>query len=83
LRVNKNGWLNTNHHIEGENWKKLLFPDISNAKPAVLKQLSLRGCVAEKNGVISAFATVGISPQSYNGYLDYGCNQECDYMLKK
>ena len=65
-----------------DNWKQLLFPESTDSKPIVLKGLSLRGFVAEKEGVISAFATIGISPHSHNGYFDYGINQDYGYMLK-
>jgi hypothetical protein len=65
-----------------ENWKKLLFPNSVETKPTVLKSLSLKGFVAEIDGVISAFATIGISTESQNGYLEYGMNKDCGYMLK-
>jgi hypothetical protein len=65
-----------------ENWKRLLFPDSAEAQPTVLKSLSLQGFIAEKAGVITAFATIGISPQTHNGYLDYGHDQDCDHLLK-
>jgi hypothetical protein len=65
-----------------DNWKQLLFPDSTDSKPIVLTRLSLRGFIAEKDGVISAFATIGISPHSHNDYFDYGINYDCGYMLK-
>ncbi len=66
-----------------ENWRQLLFPDSGGSRPVVLKALSLSGFAAEKDGVVSAFATVGISTQSRNGYLDYGFEQGCSHMLKE
>ncbi len=64
------------------NWKQLLFPESNVGEPAVLKGLSFSGFVALNNGVISAFATVGISPQSLNGYFDYGFIPDGEYMLE-
>jgi hypothetical protein len=79
----KQEWM-TKHNISyrRENWEQLLFPDSIDAKSAILKRLSISGFVAEKNGIISAFATVGVSPQSHNGYVDYGFIHDCDYMLE-
>lgn len=42
----------------------------------------LHNFVAEKDGAISAFAVIGISPPSHNGYLEYGNNEDGNYMLK-
>jgi hypothetical protein len=83
INESKQEWM-TKHKISyrRENWEQLLFLDSNDAKPAILKGLSLSGFVAEKNGVISAFATVGISPQSHNGYMDYGFIHDCDFMLE-
>ncbi len=43
-------------------------------RPAILSQLITKGYAAVVEGTIEAFATVGISPATGNGYLEYGCS---------
>ena len=65
-----------------ENWKELFFPDSTDGSPHVLKDLRLEGFVAEINGIIVAFASVGISTDSKNGFIyGYGFQQNCDHLL--
>jgi hypothetical protein len=78
----KQAWMNKSRiAYRRDNWKQLLFPNTGAAGPFVLKRLSMSGFIAERDGVICAFATVGLSPASHNGYIDYGCDSDCEFML--
>lgn len=78
----KQAWMSKSRiSYRRDNWKQLLFPDTGADGPIVLKRLSMSGVVAELDGVICAFATVGLSPASHNGYIDYGCDAGSEFML--
>lgn len=65
-----------------ENWKELFFPESTDGAPHVLKDLRLKGFAAELNGLIVAFASVGISFETKNGFIyGYGFQQDCDHFL--
>ncbi|MGO4273597.1 hypothetical protein AB4Z22_27815 [Paenibacillus sp. TAF58] len=65
-----------------EDWKELFFPESTDGAPYVLKDLRVKGFVAEINGVIVAFASVGISTGSKNGFIyGYGLQQGCDHLF--
>jgi hypothetical protein len=57
-------------------WRGLLFPATDTDRPIILSQLVTKGYAAFVDGKIEAFATVGISPATGNGYLEYGCSEE-------
>lgn len=50
-------------------WRGLLFPASNTDRPVILAQLNTQGYAAFVDGTIEAFATVGISPATGNGYL--------------
>jgi hypothetical protein len=84
--VGKQQWMDK-HKItyRKENLKRLIFPDLNDSKavgPTILKRLSMSGFVAVINGVIRASATVGISSDSHNGFIDFGFIQDGDFMLR-
>lgn len=56
-------------------WHGLLFPASHADRPVILSQLVTKGYAAFVDGEIEAFATVGISPATGNGYLEYGCSE--------
>lgn len=65
-----------------EDWKELFFPESTAGAPYVLKDLRVKGFVAEANGTIVAFASVGISTESRNGFIyGYGLRQGCGHLL--
>jgi hypothetical protein len=65
-----------------EDWKELFFPESTEGAPYVLKDLKVKGFVAEINGIIVAFASVGISAESKNGFIyGYGLQQGCDNLF--
>ncbi|WP_274364108.1 hypothetical protein [Paenibacillus thermotolerans] len=81
--ANKQAQLDKNNiSYRKDDWKELLFPESTNGAPYILKDLRLKGFAAEKNGVIVAFVSVGISTDTKNGFIyGYGIQQECDHLL--
>ncbi len=62
-------------------WRGLLFPASNADRPVILAQLYTQGYAAFVDGTIEAFATVGISPATGNGYLEYGCSAKGSRLL--
>ncbi|MFC5529012.1 hypothetical protein [Cohnella yongneupensis] len=58
------------------NFKGLLFPETDDSRGDILKHLPYYGFVAERNGCLVALMTVGISPDTHNGYVHFGCDDE-------
>jgi len=66
-----------------DDWKELFFPESTEGSPYVLKDLRLKGFIAEEDSVIVAFASVGISLDTKNGFIyGYGFQRGYEHLLK-